>query len=84
MAIRLLFIILIGCGKSSLLSLLFDERETWMQPKENCSTCYRSFCGGHGGLGIKTVAELVESNYFSNANDTHITNWSAYPGNIKD
>ena len=44
----------------------------------------RSFGGGHGGLGIKTVAELVESNYFSNANDTHITNWSAYLGNIKD
>lgn len=81
MAIRLLFIILTGCGKSSLLSLLFDERETWMLPKVNCSTCPvpgQEFWWWAWGSGYQ------DSGRISGVNDTHITNWSAYPGNIKD
>lgn len=41
----------------------------------------RSLGGGHWGLGIQTVAELVGSNYFQMPM-TPISNCSAYPGNI--
>lgn len=54
-------------GKAaSLACFLMEERPGCSQRRiVTLAQCLgRSFGGGHGGLGIKTVAELVESNYF--------------------
>lgn len=58
-----------------------------MQPKENCNTCPvpgQEFWWWACGSGYQDSGRISGIKLFSNSNDTHITNCSAYPGNIKD